>query len=80
MPSFRLKEPGIPAPASRELLGLAAFLGDASPSPRPSRAAWSIRQSVQMLRTTEEMLRRLREDAAELAWQMAAQVRREVEG
>ena len=33
-----------------------------------------------MLRTTEEILRRLREEAAELAWQMAAEVRREVEG
>lgn len=81
MPSFRLKEPGIPAPASQESSGWQPSSATLPASPRPWRsAAWSIRQSVQMLRTTEEILRRLREEAAELAWQMAAEVRREVEG
>jgi hypothetical protein len=36
------------------------------------RSGWSIRQSVQMLRMTEDALYRLREEAAQLTWQLAA--------
>ncbi len=46
---------------------------------RPPASGWSIRQSVQILRTTEEILVQLREEAAALAWQWASDVHREVE-
>jgi hypothetical protein len=45
---------------------------------RPQGGGWSIRQSVQILRSTEESLVRLREEAADLAWQWALVVHREV--
>ena len=38
----------------------------------PERSGWSIRQSVQTLRMTEDALYRLREEAAQLTWQLAA--------
>jgi hypothetical protein len=46
---------------------------------RPQATGWSIRQSVQILRTTEEILVRLREEAATLAWEWAAAAHREVQ-
>jgi hypothetical protein len=45
--------------------------------PGPERRGWSIRQSVQVLRMTEEILIRLREEAAQLTWQLAAAAHRE---
>jgi hypothetical protein len=45
----------------------------------PERSGWSIRQSVQMLRMTEDTLYRLREEAAELTWQLAALAYRELD-
>jgi len=45
----------------------------------PERSGWSIRQSVQMLRMTEDTLYRLREEAAQLTWQLAALAHREVD-
>jgi len=43
------------------------------------RSGWSIRQSVQMLRMTEDTLYRLREEAAQLTWQLAAVAHREID-
>ena len=45
----------------------------------PERSGWSIRQSVQMLRMTEDALYRLREEAAQLTWQLAALAYREID-
>jgi hypothetical protein len=45
----------------------------------PERSGWSIRQSVQMLRMTEDTLYRLREEAAQLTWQLAALAHREID-
>jgi hypothetical protein len=45
----------------------------------PERSGWSIRQSVQMLRMTEDTLYRLREEAAQLTWQLAALAYRELD-
>jgi hypothetical protein len=53
---------------------------DLAPLKRPPRSGWSIRQSVAVLRTTEEILIRLREEAAELTWRLAAEVCAEVDG
>ena len=47
--------------------------------PRPEQGGWSIRQSVQVLRLTEEILYRLREEAAQLTWQLAAAAHRETD-
>jgi hypothetical protein len=47
--------------------------------PGPERRGWSIRQSVQVLRLTEEILSRLREEAAQLTWQLAAAAHRETD-
>jgi hypothetical protein len=44
----------------------------------PERSGWSIRQSVQTLRMTEDALYRLREEAAQLTWQLAALAHREI--
>lgn len=55
----------------------------AAPPPRREgarRSGWSIRQSVQVLRVTEEILLRLREEAAELAWHLASAALRETDG
>ena len=38
----------------------------------PARGGWSIRHSVKVLKLTEEVLRRLREDAVEVTWRAAA--------
>ncbi|MGO8686029.1 MAG: hypothetical protein ACLQT7_02415 [Candidatus Dormibacteria bacterium] len=46
-------------------------------TPGAERRGWSIRQSVQVLRLTEEILIRLREEAAQLTWQLAAAAHRE---
>ncbi len=45
----------------------------------PARSGWSIRQSVQMLRMTENALYRLREEAAQLSWQLAALAYRDLD-
>ncbi|MGD1052949.1 MAG: hypothetical protein ABR950_03885 [Candidatus Dormibacteria bacterium] len=45
----------------------------------PERSGWSIRQSVQVLRMTEDTLYRLREEAAQLTWQLAALAHREID-
>ena len=45
----------------------------------PERSGWSIRQSVQMLRMTEDTLYRLREEAAQLTWQLAVLAHREMD-
>ena len=45
----------------------------------PERSGWSIRQSVQMLRMTENALYRLREEAAQLSWQLAALAYRDLD-
>ncbi len=45
----------------------------------PERSGWSIRQSVQMLRMTEDTIYRLRSEAAELTWQLAALAYRELD-
>jgi len=58
-----------PAPFSRRL----------GAAPRSERGGWSIRQSVQFLRLTEEILYRLREEAAQLTWQLAAATHRETD-
>ena len=47
--------------------------------PAPQGSGWSIRHSVQMLRMTEDTLYRLREEAAELTWQLAAVAHREID-
>lgn len=38
--------------------------------------AWGIRNSVKILKTTEDVMRRLREDAVEVAWRAAAHTAR----
>ncbi len=48
-------------------------------TPGSDRRGWSIRQSVQLLRMTEEIMARLREEAAQLTWQLAAAVHRETD-
>jgi len=45
----------------------------------PERSGWSIRQSVQMLRMTENALYQLREEAAQLSWQLAALAYRDID-
>jgi hypothetical protein len=45
----------------------------------PERSGWSIRQSVQTLRMTEDALSRLREEAAQLTWQLAALAYRDLD-
>jgi hypothetical protein len=45
----------------------------------PERRGWSIRQSVQLLRVTEQIMARLREEAAQLTWQLAAAAHRETD-
>ena len=80
MPSFRARTPASPAPPRREPAGLQRSPAMPTRAPRAARSGWSIRQSVQMLRTTEEILRRLRDEAAELAWYLAAAASREVDG
>ena len=49
------------------------------PAAGAARTGWSIRQSVQILRVTEEILGRLREEAALLTWQLAAAAHRETD-
>ncbi len=76
MPSARGEPPTgwalrSPAPLSRQ-----RRLGG---GPAPDRSGWSIRQSVQMLRMTEDTLYRLREEAAQLTWQLAALTHREID-
>jgi hypothetical protein len=47
--------------------------------PPLTSSGWSIRQSVQILRVTEDILCRLREEAAQLTWHLAAAVHRETD-
>ncbi|MGP8161080.1 MAG: hypothetical protein ACLQGJ_07650 [Candidatus Dormibacteria bacterium] len=47
--------------------------------PPLASSGWSIRQSVQILRVTEDILCRLREEAAQLTWHLAAAVHRETD-
>jgi hypothetical protein len=73
MPSF-----GIEA-AHTTLPGVSAWRGVRPMETGTQRSGWSIRQSVQTLRLTEDILQRLREEAAELAWVLAAAARRELD-
>ncbi|HYA00660.1 MAG TPA: hypothetical protein VEK76_09955 [Candidatus Binatia bacterium] len=54
--------------------------GTAMPTQGAQRTGWSIRQSVQILRVTEDALLKLREEAAELAWRLADAAYQEIEG
>ena len=71
MPSFRADEAGSRTGSEAGSTGWSRAPAPA-PGGRAQRTGWSIRQSVQMLRLTEEALRQLRREAAELAWQWAA--------
>lgn len=73
MPSFVKPVP------KRGRVDRAGWQGSPVTVSRPQASGWSIRQSVQILRTTEAILIRLREEAAGLAWEWAAAVHREVE-
>ena len=73
MPSSRGREP------SGWSARLAALPASVRPAAGGARAGWSIRQSVQILRVTEEILGRLREEAALLTWQLAAAAHRETD-
>jgi hypothetical protein len=74
MPSSHAGPPTGWALHAPNYIGRPHRLGGAAAS---ERAGWSIRQSVQMLRMTENTLYRLREEAAELTWQLAALAYRE---
>ncbi len=41
-------------------------------SPGTARTSWGMRHSMQFLKTTEEVIKRLRNEAAEVTWQAAA--------
>jgi hypothetical protein len=76
MPSARAGPPtGWSLHPPAPLRGKRRFGGAAA----PERSGWSIRESVQMLRMTEDTLYRLREEAAQLTWQLAAAAHREID-
>ena len=65
---FQLAE--LPATARPESSGVRSGWGQRGGA---QRNGWAIRNSVKMLKTTEDVMRRLREDAVEVSWR-AAQV------
>ena len=61
----------------RPQAGVAAGVGTASPwgvraQPGVARTSWSMRHSVQFIKMTEEVIKRLRQEAIELSWMAAA--------
>jgi hypothetical protein len=65
---FQLAE--LPATARPEAASVRSGWGQRTGA---QRGGWAIRNSVKMLKTTEDVMRRLREDAVEVSWR-AAQV------
>lgn len=61
-------------PATSGAVAVPVGAGARGWSSRPSgeRNGWAIRNSVKMLKTTEDVMRRLREDAVEVTWRAAA--------
>ncbi len=81
MPSFQARQgPSQPAAEEAEPTGWARVAPPPPARPAgPPRTGWAIRQSVQVLRITEETLLRLREESAELAWRLASAALRETD-
>lgn len=79
MPSFEARTPDMASDSAAEPPGWGRAAVTVSQA-APRRTGWSIRQSVQVLRVTEDILQRLREEAAELTWGLAAEVLLDAEG